>query len=218
MSIGAELLRFSDRKLLFFDEETSNVNLQQDNLPFQHSFVEAVRGQVLKSHNYYLKWPNFRISADAARITRFNPAWVENGDDPEFVLDAWESYALDPQYLLVGHSILGFDVYLWNLWRLALGRPSLWTIRPHILLRVLDTHLLARAYKEGWKPDRSSPEAFLAWQYKVQAAHRKGIKTNLTQMCKELGVEIDEGRTHEAAYDLDLNVKVYWKLVNLMEI
>lgn len=209
--IGSELLRFSNRKLCLFDKETQRVNTQHDNLPFQVSWIVADRQRVHSTHDYYLKWPNYRMSVDAARITRFNPAWVENGHDPEFVLDAFESYAMDPEYLLVGHSILGFDVYIWQLWREALGRKRDWSMLP----RVIDTHLLSRAYKEGWKPDR---ENLLAWQFKVAAAFRKGVKTNLTTMCRELGIEVDEGKTHSAGYDLHLNVQLYWKLIGLMEI
>ncbi len=100
---------------------------------------------------------------------------------------------------------------LWNLWREALGRKRTWEMMP----RVIDTHLLSRAYKEGWKPDR---ENLMAWQFKVAAGYRKGIKTNLALMATELGVEFDPNRLHEASYDLGVNLQVYWKLVNLMEI
>ncbi len=212
MSLGPELLRFSDRKLCLFDFESSRVNLQMDNLPFQCSFLVVDRQRVHSTSDYYLNWgPGFKMSKGAAQITRFNQAWITNGHDPEFVLDAFESYATDPEYLLLGHNILGFDVPLWNLWREELGRKREWSMLP----RVIDTHLLSRAYKEGWKPDRGD---LLSWQYKVSAAHRKGVKTNLTAMCKELGVEIDETKTHDGLYDLQLNVQVYWKLIHLMEI
>lgn len=218
MSLGANLLRYSDQKLLFWDFESCRVNTCMDNLPFQWSAAEANRERIVKTHNHYLHWPDYRMSKDAATITRFNPAWVANGDDPELILDKWESYALDPSYLLVGHNVMGFDVPLWNLWRRALGRPSLWSVHPHVMLRVIDTHLLSRAWKEGFKPDCATPEARWAWQMKVSAAHRKGVKTNLTQMCKDLAIPIDETKTHEAGYDLDLTHAVYTKLIGLIEI
>lgn len=214
MSIGASLLRFSEQKLVFFDFESQRLNLRADNLPFELAFTETVKNKVIRSHQYYLRWPNYKMSPDAARITKFNPYWVESGHDPEFVLGAWEGYAMNKDVLLVGHSIIGFDIYLWNLWRKALGRPVTWDFLP----RIIDTNVLARAYKMGWKPDKSSPEAFLAWQFKVNNSPMKGVKTNLTLMSKELGIEIDETKTHSAEYDLFINVQVYWKLVNLMEI
>lgn len=211
MSIGADLLRFSDRKIVLFDKESQRLNLLHDNLPFQCAWIVTQRGKVLSRHSYYLRWPDFRMSPDAARITRFNPEWVRNGDDPEFVLDAFEGCVLNPEVLLGGHNILLFDSPLWRLWREKLGRPVDWSHQD----RIIDSHLLARAYKEGWKPDR---ENLHAWQRKVGAAHRKGVKTSLGVMAKEFGIVVDESRQHDATYDLELNAAVLWKLINLLEI
>jgi DNA polymerase III epsilon subunit-like protein len=213
--IGSDLLRFSDRKIVIWDKESQRLNLLDDNLPFECAWVVMQRGQVLSRHAYYLGWPVDeycrRMSPDAARFTRFQRAWVENGDDPEFVLEAFESYAMDPQYLLAGHNVLGFDAGLWQLWRRALGRPVDWSFQS----RLIDSHLLARAYKEGWKPDRENLEA---WQYKVSSSHRKGVKTKLDIMAKEFDIPVDESKRHGAVYDLELNAAVLWKLINLMEI
>lgn len=210
--LGPELLRFSDRKLLFHDFESQRVNVVADNLPFQCAWLVADRKRVYSRHNYYLNWgPGFKMSKGAAQITRFNQAWVTNGHDPEFVLDAFESFAMDPAYLIVGHSWLLFDFLLWQLWREALGRKRDYSP----LSRIIDTNLLSRAYVEGWEPDR---EDFTAWQYKVAAAYRKGVKSNLTFMCQKLGIEIDESKTHDGLYDLDQNVQVYSELIHLMEI
>ncbi len=211
MSVGSELLRFQDVTINLADGECQRVNLLEDNLPFQWAWVETRKGKIISRHNYYLRWPNYRMSPDAARITRFNPAWVANGHDPEFVLEAWESHALKPETLLGGHNFFMFDVPLWMLWRRALGRPPIWEVQE----RVIDSHLLARAYKENFKPDRANR---LAWFYKVNAAHRKGVKTNLLLMAKELGVPVDEMRLHDADYDLEINAAVLWKLINLIEI
>lgn len=215
MSIGSHLLRYSDRELVIFDFEANRVNLLEDTLPFECAFFVANRKSVTSRQSYYLRWPNYRISKDAARITRFNPEWVANGDDPEFVLEAFESHTLNADRWIVGHSILGYDIGVWNLWREALGRKRTYEMLP----RVIDTHLLARAWKENWRPPApvGTPE-FLAWQFKVAAAHRKGVKTNLTQMCKDLQIEIDESKTHGGSYDLEMNVQVYWKLIWLLEV
>ena len=217
MSIGSELIRFSDRKIVLFDMESQRLNLLHDNLPFEVAWVVMCRGKILSRHKYYLGWPArgycSRMSVEAARITRFQPSWVETGDDPEFVLDAFEGYALAPQNLIAGHNIVapGFDLPLWNLWRQALGRPRVWEPQN----RALDTHLLARAYKEGWKPDSSN---LRQWFWKVGSSHRKGVKTGLSVMAKELGIAVDETRTHSADYDLEINGAVLWKLINLLEI
>lgn len=211
--IGADMLRFSDRKIVLFDFETQRLNLLHDNLPWQAAWCVTQRGKVLSRHSYYLKWPGFVMSPDAARITRFNPEWVRNGDDPEFVLDAWQSFADDETCLLAGHNVLvGFDTPgPWRQWREELGRPADWSP----MYRMLDSHLLARAYKEGLKPDR---ENLLAWQWKVSGAHRKGVKTSLGVMAKEFEIPVDPDRQHDATYDLELNAAVLWKLINLLEI
>jgi DNA polymerase III alpha subunit (gram-positive type) len=210
MSIGADLLRFSDRKLIFADMETSNLNLLDGNLPFQCAWIIADRHKIIEKHSYYLKWPNYRISKSAAAITGFNPNWVKNGDDPEFVLNAFESYLMDEQYILVGHNVF-FDMYVYQLWRREFNKKPNW----EPLNRLIDTNLIARAYKEGWKPDKNN---LLTWQYKAMAAFRKGVKTNLTLMAKELNVPIDESKMHDACEDLKINYEVYKKLINLVEI
>lgn len=209
--IGADLLRFSDKKLLFLDMESQRLNLLDDNLPFQCSFIVANKYEILEKHNYYIKWPNFKMSVDAARITNFRQEWVENGDDPEFVLNAFESYLNDDQYIIVGHSILMFDLELYQLWRRAMGKKKNYLPRD----RIIDTNLLARAYKMGWKPDRDN---IIAWQYKVANTPQKGVKTNLLLMAKELEVEVDETKLHDATYDLIVNHGIYKKLINLIEI
>jgi DNA polymerase III alpha subunit (gram-positive type) len=210
MSIGSDLLRFSDRKLLLFDMETNGLNLQHMTLPFQIAWIVADRKQVFESHQYYLKWPDYKMGKRAGEITEFNPNWVKTGTDPEHVLRAFESYLTNDQYLVVGHNIF-YDMYIYQLWRRQFGLKPNW----EPLSRLIDTNLLARAYKEGWKPDRANLKA---WQYKAMAAFRKGVKTNLTLMCKELGVPVDETKTHDAAYDLTINWQVYLKLINLVEI
>lgn len=209
--IGVDLIRYSDRPFIIADFETARLNTMMDNLPFECSWVKAVRGKIVERHKHYLKWPNFKMSPDAARITHFQQSWVDNGDDPREVLNLWEKDALSEDTLLVGHNFLGFDVPIWMLWRRELGLPPRWDV----CNRVLDTHLLSRALKMNWKPDRSN---LLAWQYKVSAGYEKGVKTSLGVMCKELGINVDEKKTHIGDYDVDLTLAVFWKLVNMMEI
>lgn len=212
--IGADLLRFSKRPTLLFDIECQRLNLLDDNLPFQCSLIVTDKSGIIHRSDHYLHWPDYRVSADAARITHFNPDWVRNGDDPETVLEEFESFLLDESLDIAGQNILGFDCYIHQLWRRALGRKPDFSY----LTRLYDTNVLSRAYKMGWKPDRSSPSAFLAWQYKVMGNPVKGVKTNLGLMGRELGMDVDENKLHDAGYDLVINHFVHRKLINLMEI
>lgn len=211
MSIGSDLLRFSNRKLIIPDFETQRLNLLDDNLPFQLAWIVSDRTGILERHSYYFKWPNFKMSPDAARITRFNPEWVKNGDDPAFILEAFESYLLDPNYDIASQNWLGFDIAIHKNWREALGKKPDYSYKH----RVYDTNVLARAYKMDFKPDRAN---LLAWQYKVMGAWQKGVKTSLGLMGKELGMAVDESRLHEAGYDLEVNDFVHRKLINMIEI
>ncbi len=52
----------------------------------------------------------------------------------------------------------------------------------------------------------------------MAGAYEGSPKTNLTHMCKELKIPIDESRTHDGFYDVELTVALLWKLINLMEI
>lgn len=211
MSIGSELLRFSNRKIIYWDMESQRINCLDDNLPFQCSWIVTQKGKVQETHDYYLCWPNFKMSVGAAQITGFKQSWVDNGQDPEFVLDIFEKYMFNEEYLLMGHNVLAFDTMLWQLWRRTLGRHPNFSMLP----RIVDTHLLSRAYKMGWKPDCKN---LLAWQYKVYNTPKKGIKTSLQVMAKELDIPFDEAKLHDAGYDLSINNQVGWKLINMMDI
>ncbi len=149
--IGADLLRFSDRPILVADGESQRVNTMQDNLPFQWAWSKTRRGKIISRQNRFLKWPGYKMSVDAARITRFQQSWVDNGEDPRVVLADWEADALDENNLIGGQNFLCFDVPLWMLWRRALGLKPCWSV----IYRVLDTHLLSRAHQMGFKPART---------------------------------------------------------------
>jgi DNA polymerase III epsilon subunit-like protein len=209
--IGSDLLRFSKRKTLLADTETQRLNLLDDNLPFQVAYIVTDKNNVLEKHSYYIKWPNFKMSPDAARITGFQEEWVKNGDDPEEVLEEFESYLYNPEYDIAAQNWLGFDCYVHSLWRRKLGKKPDYSY----LDRVYDTNVLSRAYKMGWKPDRDS---ILAWSYKVQNTPIKGVKTSLGLMAKELGMEVDDNQLHNALYDLEVNNFVHRKIINLIEI
>lgn len=209
--IGSDLLRFSNKKIFLFDFETQRLNLMEDNLPFQLSWAVADKHSITSSTDYYLKWPNFKMSKEAAVITKFSQKWVENGTDPEFVLNAFESYLMDDSYIIAGHNLLGFDIFVHQIFRRALGRK----VDYSYVHRVIDTNVLARAYKLKITPDKNN---LLAWQYKIYSNPQRGVKTSLGLMAKELGMNVDENRLHESGYDLTVNHFVYNSLINLVEI
>lgn len=209
--IGFELLRYSKRPVIFFDVECSRLNLMDDNKIFQISWLIIDNNKIVKSCNYYLKWKNFRISRGAAAVTKFQQSWVDGGNDPRDVLEEFWKDLNNTDYLIAGHNILMFDVYIVKLWREQFGLNMDWSI----LDRFYDTNIMAKAYKLNIKPDKDN---LLAWSYKMANLRVKGVKTNLTAISKELDIKVDESKFHEALYDLHVNEQVFNKLKWLIEI
>ena len=75
--------------------------------------------------------------------------------------------------------------------------------------RVVDTNALAKAFISSAKPDYDN---FDAWQQRWANYIRKGLKSNITYLCKEWGIDIDESKTHAGDYDCYLTAQIYKKL------
>lgn len=218
MSVGSNLLRYQkDQLFVCPDVETTGLNLIHT-LPFQIGYATFTLEKNLTKESRYIWWPELRMSADAARITRFDyNFYKERAEDPKKVLEEFEDILYSESYKCVSQNWLGYDSMIINSWRRALGlKPRYdYLYQP---FKVYDTLCLSRAIKKGLKPDTSSSNAFLAWQYKMQSIHQKGLKCSLGAMGKELGVEFNEGGLHEALTDVLLNVEVFRKQVWQMEL
>jgi DNA polymerase III epsilon subunit-like protein len=162
--------------------------------------------------DYYIKWDtDFKISEDAARITRYDDNFVqENGKTLEQTLPTIQKW-LDKADYIVGHNILGFDIYLIKeLYKLH-GKDY----RP-LIPKVIDTNCIARGIKMEI-PYRAG-EDFTEYQYRIYNTRRKGIKSNLIGLGKEFGIDHDYANLHNALVDLDLNLKVWNKLKYSLEL
>jgi DNA polymerase III alpha subunit (gram-positive type) len=214
--IGADTIKFNFKKhkFVFFDFETSCLNLGIDyNKVWQASWVVYHGYELIETHDYFVKWPNFYISPGAAAATRFNPdMWAARGQDPKMVLDKFEAYLYDPQYIICGQNILGFDVYLHTLWRKSFG------LKPDFsyMDRLIDIRALAVAYKTNSK--FKADEDFLAQQYRFLNYRQRGLKTNLTQLCLDLGIEVDPNKMHNALEDNLKAFQVFTELIRKLEI
>lgn len=214
--IGTDTLKYNfiDKKFVFFDFETSCLNLGIEyNRIWQASWIVYQGYKLVETHDYFLKWDNFYISPGAALATRFNPRNVEEkGRDPKEILEIFEKYLYDPQYIICGQNILGFDVYLHALWRKSFGlKPDYSYVD-----RLIDIRALAVAYKTNakFKPDAN----FLAQQYRFLNLRQKGLKTNLTQLCNDLNIPVDPNKMHDALEDVKKSAEVFQGLVKLLEI
>lgn len=191
-------IRFNKtQKYLTLDFESENLNVLSGNRPWQASWLIAEGGEIQKTYNYYLKWPDLNVSRGAAIATNFDAEKVNReGKDPLLVLQAFEKLLLDPSYKIVFFNGLVFDVYLHGIWRKSLGlRPN----HDKYINRCIDVHALFKAFKINIKLEKY--DDFLMWQYKLLNYHARGVKTNLTQACKDLHIEVDESKMHNAEVD-----------------
>ena len=208
------LLRFrKDKKLVFIDCETYNLCLNFcHNVTWQVSMLETDGTKKTDERDYYIKWDtDFKISDDAKRITRYDDNFVqENGKTLEQTVPTIQKW-LDKADYVVGHNILGFDIYLIKeLYKLH-GEDY----KP-LVPKIIDTNCIARGIKMEI-PYRAG-EDFTEYQYRIYNTRRKGIRSNLTALGKEFGIDHDYANLHNALVDLDLNLKVWNKLKYSLEL
>lgn len=202
------LLRFNkEKEYVFIDCETFNLCLNScHNLPWQIGMIKIKGNEILSMRKYYVKWKtHLKISVDAARITRFNPAILEkDGLPPEEVFPTMQDW-LDNCDFIVGHNILGFDLFLIKDFYKYMGKSY-----KHLVEKIIDTNCLAKGLKFGVYYKQG--ENLLEYQYRIYNERRKGIKTNLAALGKEYEVEHDDSNLHDAIADLQLNVRIWNKM------
>jgi DNA polymerase III epsilon subunit-like protein len=213
--IGADLLRYQDnQRFLVLDGESNGLNLARSQ-PWQIAYAVCSLKQIEETVVRYPKWSDFVMSDEAAQVTRFDMKdYLSRAEDANEVLTDFEKLLLDPQYLIVGHNILGFDAYLIQTWRRLCGRSEDWSFVP----RMIDTLALSRAYRYSQTPDRTN---FLAWQYRmlsIRGSRAKGMGCSLGAMAREFQVPYDERLAHDAGYDIRVNHSVFNQLVWNLEV
>jgi len=206
------LLRYKkNQKYIVFDTETEGLNLRYSR-PWQLSFIEAVGPKVVKSHDLFIDFEDLSPSEGAAKITNFSwNTYNKKKRDKLEVLNFFDKFLYDPNYLIVGHNVLGYDIYIHNVLRLACGKPSDYSY----IDRVIDTNCLSKAYRSGMKTVDGSR---ILWQYKWLNFFKRGLKTNQAAMLKEFGIEFDKNRLHDGMYDVEKNFELFNKLIYNIEI
>lgn len=210
-----DLLRFDkDRGFVFIDCETLNLALNFcHNLPWQIGMIKVKGDRITDRKDFYLKWDtDLKISPEAARITRYSPTKMEkNGLPPEDVFPTVKDW-LDGADFIIGHNILGFDIYLINELYKKFGFAH-----HHLVDKIIDTNALAKGVKMSFPYSRKN-NGFLEYQYKMLHTVKRGVKTNLTSLGKEFEIDHDYDNLHDALCDLELNLKIWNKLKWMIEI
>lgn len=208
------LLRFDkEKQYVFIDCETENLCLNEfHNLPWQVGMLRVVGNKVVDEKDFYVGWDRpLNVSKEAARITKFSPKQYK--DRAIYFAEVFPTIEdwLDNADHIVGHNLLGFDIYLIKDMYERAGKSY-----DHIMRKIIDTLPIARGVKSGdfYKQD----EDFLAYQYRMLAFRKKGMKTSLMQLGKDYDIDFNPDTLHDAVNDLKLNVAVWNKLKWQVEI
>lgn len=220
--IGQGLLRYKvDEVLGCLDIEGEGLNLWASR-PWEltHALF-TLKGGIQSIRTHLIRWPNLRMEPDNPSFKHFDRArYDKEARDPREVWD--EVGPLLRKHRSVFHSGAGYDSYVIGTWQRLMGLPKDydWLYTPG----VIDTNCVSKAYRAGWVPDISSPDAFLAWQYRAYHTRlpkgpggKAAPKTKLGVMCGEFGIEYDEKLTHGSAYDVRCNVALLGKLAWAVE-
>lgn len=208
--IGSHLHRYYEGLYIVPDFETECLTLRY-NRPWMAAWLICQGKKVLATKTRYIKWDDLNISADAARITRFNRLeYMRQARPAAEVLAEFDADLYNVDHKNAWHNPLGFDVYIHDYWRELCGKPQDWSY----LSRLIDTNCISKAYLKGIKPDTSN---LLAFQYKMADLVEKGLKTNVGAMCKTLNLPFDEGKAHDGSYDVDRTNAIYQELLYKVE-
>ena len=203
-----QLLRFDkDKTYVLIDFETENLCLNScHNLPWQVAMIKAKGNDRIDDKDYYIKWPrDLSVGREAARITRFNiKKYEDRAVDHKSIFPTIEDWLSNCDHI-IGHNILGFDIYLLKEYYKAMGKDY-----KHLLPKIIDTMCVARGIKfaDYYKPT----DDFLMWQYKMLNKRKKGVKTSLMALGKEFDIDHRYDKLHDALVDLELNLKVWNKI------
>ncbi len=209
------LLRFKkQQKYICFDFETEGLNLRYSK-PWSLSFLVAEGNKPLKDYDYFLDWPDLNVSPEAAKQTHFSMQKYNSlKSDKLEALEVFDKYLYNEDYLILGHNIIGFDVYIHNILRLACGKKTDYSY----INRVIDTNCLAKSAHSKQDLKRDPNESLTLWQYKLNNYRERGLKTNQKAMLKYYDIEFEDSRLHESLYDVQMTFKLFNKLLWQVEV
>jgi DNA polymerase III epsilon subunit-like protein len=175
--------------------------------------IKVVNGKKVDERNFIIKHDrDLHVGVIAARITRFTTKMHEEKSVQfEEVFPTIKEWLDSADYIL-GHNILGFDIYLIKGMYEKCGLDY-----SHLTDKVLDTMALVRGIKLNIEHKPES-ESILEYQYKLLHTRRKGVKTNLQAVSKEYGIEHNYEMLHDAIVDLELNLKLWNKMLYQLSI
>lgn len=206
------LLRFDKKqKYLVFDTETEGLNLIRSR-PWQVAWLVVEGGKILEKHDMFLDWPKLDVSAGAAKITGFTmKEYNKRKESPRKVWEKFSKHLYDKDTFIVGQNLLGFDVYMVNIWRELMKLETDYSY----VERIIDTRALAVAIAKDIPVDKDD---FISWQYRLINHRERKLKTSQAFLLKKYSIDHDPKRLHDALYDIEMNFKVFRKQLFDLEI
>lgn len=207
------LLRYNfSQKYLVFDVESNALNLCST-LPWQIGWLTAKGKNITNEFERKIWWENFEIEDNIAMLNHFDRhTYEKEARDPVEVLDEFEGYLYDPDYLVVTMNGMGFDCYVHNTWRKKLGRKTDYSW----MNRHIDILATFRAIQAGAKnPPRDD---LLAWQYTWLHHRDKKVRASLSAQMKHYGLEYSSDSHHDATWDVRSTFEVFKKQLFELEI
>lgn len=208
--MNENLLRFKNKqKYIFFDFETCCLNLGSlDNKPWQLGYIVIENGRVVKKKDCWIHWDDLKMSDAAAKMTGWTrEKYTKKASDAKQILEEFESYLYNEEYINVGHNILGFDIYVHGIYRRCLGKSPDYSY----VQRSIDTLCLAKAIKN--EIQYKNNDQFYSWQYRLNNMIDRKSKKKLMDLCKDYDIKIDESKLHDAMYDIEQNYEVFKKMI-----
>jgi DNA polymerase III epsilon subunit-like protein len=199
-----------NQKFVVFDTETEGLSLT-DSRPWQLSWIVCKGDQVLEEHDEFIFYDDLNVSEDAARITGFDKnKYLSKAKPPLEVWKRFAEYAYDTNNILVGQNILGYDIYILNTMMRGIGIQNDW----RFMNRMLDTRALATSLFKQIKPSGD----LLSWQMKLMNYREKGLKTSQAFLLKHFEIDHDPSKLHDALYDIQMNYKIFRKLIMQVDV
>src|SRR5882757_9675092 len=116
MPLDSNLLKnnIRENKFLSVDFETESLSLINAR-PWQIAWDVYDGFNKIESHQYYLLWPNLKVSKGAADATGFDVEKVKKeGRNPKEIIDLFNTYLYNKEHKVCGHNLLGYDSCIHN--------------------------------------------------------------------------------------------------------
>lgn len=214
--MDGHLIRFKkDLKFCFVDIESYNLCLNLEyNCPWQVAIVNVKGDFITDEEDIYVKWPKrdyLTIKPEIAAMNHHSEQVIERrGVTPKVAIEKIHAHLSAADYI-VAHNGLGFDLYLLRDFYRRFGMS--WHFIPE---KMIDTRAIAQGIKTGHPYDGKTN--LLSYQYCMINKRVRGVKTSLSVLAKENGIEFDPTKLHDALYDLRVNVALWNKLKHKIEV